>query len=592
MSNPITPNEDTPTSPDTEEPTGFAIHRPLKTGLKHAPWMSVVLLCLIWFTFGFHIFSGGTALTYTLKGYNDDPRVYQFITSLAIIIMLGPFVNYLSDIIWTKMGRRKPFVLISWIAGAIGMGCVPFAPQITTAINGILGPLGIPYIGEFTFLIIVVVTYTSLYDFTAPLEPLFLECVPPKQRGRFWAMRNVVINLSSLLFFQVFWPVYDETFAIFSWIPGYEGHLVKGEHAVYYLSSLLFLITGFVLVFCVKEVKGDRFPNMRLSEVNIVRYITNFFKDVFLAKNAYPFYIVLVIPSMTGLVWQQLVNVMLTDQFGYSKANMALMGLPPMLISIFLMTPFAGWYTDRKPQLGTKTCLAIFLAASSILYIAIRIFLYFAPQDRMELPSLWQCFLMNTLIAMATTGYLVIIVEMILRRSNRVHMKAWVSLIAIVKDMSFTICLYLIIHYWSEDQTPSITLWMFFGQVGSTTGTLVGIVVGPMIFEYIPRMQLGTIIAGSGIYRGIIGFFMANLGANWAVWYSQNIQAPVKGKTDFSSIYLLQIILFIPALIATIYFVHSVLKGKILPMGIAEIEGVEAVIDPALKSTDSSPKKH
>lgn len=561
--------------------------------------MSVVLLCLIWFTWGFHLFSGGTALTYTLKGYNDDPRVYQFITSLAIIIMLGPFVNYLSDIIWTKIGRRKPFILISWIAGAVGMGCVPFAPQITMAINGVLGPLGIPYIGEFTFLIIIVVTYTSLYDFTAPLEPLFLECVPPKQRGRFWAMRNVVINLSSLLFFQIFWPVYDETFTIFSWVPGIEGFIVSGEHTVYYLSSLLFIITGFALVFCVKEVKGNQFPNMRLREVNMGSYIVHFFKDVFLAKEVYPFYIVLVIPGMTGLVWQQLSNVMLTDQFGYSKANMALMGLPPMLISMFIVTPFAGWYTDKKPKIGTPACIGIFAICTVVLYFAINYFLTYAPEDKMELPSLWQCMVMNILISFASMGYLVLLVEIILRHTNRVHMKAWVSLIAVVKDMIFTVCLYLIVHYWSTDQTPSITLWMFFGQIGGTTGALIGVVLGPMIYEYIPRKHLGTIIAGSGIYRGIVGFGMANLGAHWAVWYSTHIQAPVKGATDFSSIYLLQFILFIPSLFATIYFVHAIVKGRIQPLGIIEVEGEEAVVDPdhevpsdtAPTETPTPPKK-
>src|SRR5690606_10011130 len=132
----------------------------------------------------------------------------------------------------------------------------------------------------------------------------------------------------------------------------------------------------------------------------------------------------------------------------------------------------------------------------------------------------------------------------------------WVSLVAIIKDLIFTTCLYLLINFWSEDQTPSMTLWMFFGQAGGTTGVLMSVIIGPMIYEYIPRKHLGTIIAGSGIYRGILGFALANAGANWAVWYSTHIKAPVRGKTDFSSIYLLQILLYIPALIATIYFLR------------------------------------
>ena len=188
---------------------GITVHRKIRTGEQQVPWSGVFILSMMWFTWGFNIFAGGVALTFTIRKYVNNPQVISFVMTLATLVMLGPIISYVSDQIWTRAGRRRPFLIVAWLGGFLSMASFAFLPQIAGVINHGLVAVGLRPVGELLILAVVIACYKKMWDGCAPLEPLFLECVPPHQRGRFWAMRGMLFNLAVLMFYQILWPLYD-----------------------------------------------------------------------------------------------------------------------------------------------------------------------------------------------------------------------------------------------------------------------------------------------------------------------------------------------------------------------------------------------
>jgi hypothetical protein len=566
---------------------GIKIHETIVTGQKHIAWSSVFLISLIWFTWGFHNFAGGQALMFVVKRYNGDPRVISIVMTLNVIIMLGPFISYISDQVWTRLGRRRPFLIAAWTAACLAMFSFAFLPQVAGAINTALGAVGIPAIGEFALLIGIIVGYTTFYDLTAPLEPLFLECVPPHQRGRFWAIRGVLMSLAVLFFFQVLWPVYDEAVDLFGWL-GRPGALVlQGSQLVFIFAGSMYLITGGFLLFNVREAKMPSAPNKRFRDLGVLKFMKNYFKDVFLTKANYPFYIVLVIPALETMVWGGFGALMQNDQFGYSKPNQALWAFPMQIMSMTLLTPFSGWYSDVRVNIRRWLRWVILAAALGAFAAAGFIYREWAPPEIRELPPVWVLAALTFLIGAGTSGVFVVAVESMLDRTGREHTRAWVSLLTVVIHVIVSVSLYVSIQT-SADRVLPILTWMCFNVANATFGALLGTFVGPMIYEYMPRSKMGTINSGKGIYSDTLKFGIANLGAWWVWLYSSKVYHPPHCSYDYSSMYLIQFALIVPALIAKIFFIRQVVTGRIKKWGIIEVEGEEAA---AKASTPPAPSK-
>lgn len=582
---------------------GLVVHRRVRTGQKQIAWSSVVILSLMWFTFGFHIFAGGQALTFTIQRYNRDPRVISIMLTFAAVIMLSPLISYLSDQVWTPIGRRKPFLIVAWIGGFLGMSAFAFLPQICRFVNGTLHLVGLAGVADIILLAVIVGCYKKMLDCMSPLEPLFLECVPPHQRGRFWAIRGVLFTLAVMFFYQIMWPVFDDPIDLFGYL-GFPGALVlKGEQLVYIFSAGSFFITGLFLIFCVEETRVANAPNKSLweffraapkdgappgaleaapappakgfAEIPIVQFVIGFFRDVFLKVENYAFFVILVIPSMEAAVWGVSFGpLMQNDQFGYSKANQALWAFPIGLLSMFCLTPFAGWYSDVR--ITVKRWLRIVLLAISAACIAgmVSMYRHYLPESPGDLPDFWVLCAITVLTAASVGCIYVPTVETLLDIVGREHARAWVATLTVCKSIINTVALYCWIRS-CPNHIPPILSWMIFGVIGATMGTLMDTFIGPMIYDYMPRNRMGTINSGVGIYTTIVNSIVPNIGAFWVVFYSTHFVAQT-GPTlnyDYTSIYLIQFVFFIPTILAKIYFIRLIMKGRMKKLGAMEIEG-------------------
>lgn len=240
---------------------GIPLHRKILTGQKQVPWSAVFILTMMWFTWGFNLFAGGQALTFTIQKYSKDPRIISIVMTITGVLMISPVISYLSDQIWTRVGRRKPFLIVAWIGGFVAMASFAFLPQVTAVINHALGAVGIPAASELLLLAVVIGCYKKMWDGCATIEPLFLECVPPHQRGRFWAIRGMVFTLAVTLFYQVLWPYFDVKVDQLAWMGHPDKLRLTGEQSIYILCAALFFVTGFFLIFCIEETKMPSAPN-------------------------------------------------------------------------------------------------------------------------------------------------------------------------------------------------------------------------------------------------------------------------------------------------------------------------------------------
>lgn len=550
----------------------LVIHRPARTGLQQAPWSTMIMLSWVWWTWGLQIFAGGMALTFIIKRYTENPQIMALITTIPVIVFLGPFVSYVSDQVWTRLGRRKPFMLVAWGSAGLAFMSIAFLTQLAETVNGALASIGIPMMSELVILVIVSVSYTTLYDLQAPLEPLFLESVPPHQRGRFFAIRGIFFNCAVLFFFQILWPVFDTELDMTAWLgmPGIV-HLY-GWQIVYILSGGMFIITAFYLFLCVEETRVPNAPNKKFRELGLSKFAVSYIKDVFLAKELIPFYIVLCIPGLEQQVWGSFGALMQETQFGYTKEMQALWGLPGQLLAMFILTPFAGWYSDAQKRFSWTLRVVLLVAGTAALAAAMRIYFEYAPDDIRMLPSVGICILLNSCVALGTACFFLVAVETLMDFTGREHMRAWVSFVSVGLGFSFVFVLYTLLQLAPDNVLP-ITFWMAFQQVNGTFGALTGVFVGPMIYEYITRSKMGTINAGRGIFGAILGFAVPNLGAWWVVYYTSNIHAPAAGTYDYTSLYLLQIFFYIPTFAAKAYFIWLIVKGRMPRTGVLEVEG-------------------
>lgn len=113
----------------------------------------------------------GGAFLFSLKKFLDNPAGLTFIMSVPTLLhmVFAPYVNLMSDRIWARYGRRKPFALAGWILAMVAMALMPFMPN-------------------FWMLIVAYLAYQVALNLRGPMDPLNNEIVPPWQRGRFAAI--------------------------------------------------------------------------------------------------------------------------------------------------------------------------------------------------------------------------------------------------------------------------------------------------------------------------------------------------------------------------------------------------------------------
>jgi hypothetical protein len=100
----------------------------IETQHKKIPWRWVILLNIMVQARILVLFASGS-MTFTMKKFIDSPAIINSIMSLDIffnLLIAAPCLYY-SDRIWTRFGRRKPFIVVSFLMLGVVLLLLPLA---------------------------------------------------------------------------------------------------------------------------------------------------------------------------------------------------------------------------------------------------------------------------------------------------------------------------------------------------------------------------------------------------------------------------------------------------------------------------------
>lgn len=301
---------------------------PMRTGHSKIPWLWVILFAYPAAAHTLVESISGPALTFTMKKFVSDPALITFLGSLNIVFnfLVGPWVAWKSDHIWTRWGRRKPFLIAGWILLFFAILCVPLAPNIFVLA-----------------LCIALYRFCEDFGYTGPWTPLYYEMVPTCQRGRAVIIKRFGSLLARLLFLWVLIGKFDDIIAInwsFGLFPGSVIHL-KGELLIYCVGALAILLVVLQMLFLVKEAKPANLPaHERFSPLRYVK--------VLFGEWQWRILFLLMFCSLALVAGLgQLAPLLITEQFGYTKKLFGQVHSVQLVVELLAFLPLAMFVADR-----------------------------------------------------------------------------------------------------------------------------------------------------------------------------------------------------------------------------------------------------
>ncbi|MEI6034367.1 MAG: MFS transporter [Verrucomicrobiae bacterium] len=390
---------------------------------KHVPFSWLFSTATTGALFMYMYCAMGGAFLFSLKKFLDNPAGLTFIMSVPTLLhmVFAPYVNFMSDRIWTRYGRRKPFALAGWILAMVAMAVMPLMPN-------------------FWLLIAAYLAYQVALDLRGPMDPLNNEIVPPWQRGRFSAIGQWMGNLGNMGFaFLALGRFDDQQF--------YLGIPLNGETAIYWTGASALLILVLFIALGIKEtdpkssVRGEKF-SMR-----------SFFTSI-LNKNLFPVYFLIFGSAMMNAGLGTMGALLYTDQWQFTKQEMGNNNMVGGVINMFLIV-ILGIFADRMNRLKSyQVLMTLTVLVNFFFYLYVNFFLY--------------------------------------------------------------------------DRRPILLELIMFGETLSILGILIGMTYQPMVYDYVPRNEMGTYMAGSSLLNRITGLVTLN-GAGLFIWAYASIFLPPGG---------------------------------------------------------------
>lgn len=306
-------------------------------------------------------------MTFTMRKYIDSPILINSISSLDVLfnLLIAAPCLYYSDRIWTRMGRRLPFIIISFIVLAITL-------------------LLLPMVSHALPMAILVVIWLIFWDVGSTFDTLIMEIIPPEQRGRAaaigaWFFQGVII-LSSVVIAGRFDDVVETA-----------GFQLRGEELIYWWAVACTVFCILILVLFVRENQPLGPP-----PVDHGHGVTGAMKNLFADKSLWPVYLLVfsTILMQTGL--GAIDPLLTTEQWGYSKQEMGTNMLVGGIINLFLVIPLVGLIADRMNRL---TMFMVGQFAALVFQIIYYVFVQFILPD--QRPSIAQMIFFGQLMSSA-----------------------------------------------------------------------------------------------------------------------------------------------------------------------------------------------
>ncbi|HTO05190.1 MAG TPA: MFS transporter [Opitutus sp.] len=298
----------------------------IETHRAHVPWSWVTWMTGPWLVL-YYIdnVTGGGPLTFTIRKFVENPIAIGLLGSMSVAFTftVGAAASYMSDRVWTRWGRRRPFLMVGWLGVAVAMMLMPLAPNIGVLVG-----------------ILILMQVSAAV--AKPLEPLYNEVVPPCQRGRAATIRNVAQQLMGLFFFGVLVAQFDSVHSFAAFGRAFE---VRGETVLYWCGAVITLAGILFLAFQVREIPP------RVPVVRERLGMREFFRDVFGQRQWWMVYLLYITPMLAGTGGGGFGVLMTTEQLGFTKAEHGYAVSIGLVVAIAIFAPVAGYLTDKTSRM-------------------------------------------------------------------------------------------------------------------------------------------------------------------------------------------------------------------------------------------------
>jgi MFS family permease len=134
---------------------------------------------------------------------------------------------------------------------------------------------------------------------------------------------------------------------------------------------------------------------------------------------------------------------------------------------------------------------------------------------------------------------------------------------------------YLFITFAADNAPPSFAAVLTFKLISTGIGTLGTVCSVSLMFDFVPRDRLGTVLSGVGITRGFASILIYNGVGLWITlpgWWSA--PAPVGGEIqyDYASGYLYLVLCGVLATLVAFWFGRETRSGRLVPLGVMETQ--------------------
>jgi maltose/moltooligosaccharide transporter len=183
--------------------------------------------------FGWGLQMANMSAIYGYLGANADTLAYLWLAAPVTGVLIQPLVGQSSDRIWTRLGRRRPFILGGAILASIALVLMPNCPSVWMA-AGLLWVLD-----------------GTINASMQPFRALVADNLPDEQTSQGFAIQSLFIGLGGTIGSALPWMM-TNWFGVAPEGAG-QGHIPSSVRLAFYIGAAAFLGAVLWTVFTTKE---------------------------------------------------------------------------------------------------------------------------------------------------------------------------------------------------------------------------------------------------------------------------------------------------------------------------------------------------
>jgi len=209
-------------------------------------------------SFGFF----GVQIAYALQSANisrifatlgADPHTLSFFWILPPLMgmIVQPLVGKYSDKTWTRLGRRKPYLLVGALIAVAVMILLPNAGNFTFAQSAFLGLNAAMWFGLFSLMFLD----TSINIAMQPFKMMVGDMVNEEQKGTAYAIQSALCNAGSVVGYL--FPIFFTWIGIMNEAP--EGVIPDSVKWSFYAGAAILILCSLYTFVTVKELNPEEY---------------------------------------------------------------------------------------------------------------------------------------------------------------------------------------------------------------------------------------------------------------------------------------------------------------------------------------------